>query len=58
MNNLMEGTLLKNPDSLEIDPQGSLGGPNHGLIDELHKLFQYIDKEGRGYLEINELLDF
>ena len=28
------------------------------LIDELHKVFQYIDKEGRGYLEVSEILEF
>lgn len=28
------------------------------LIDEIHKLFQYIDQSGKGYLEVNEILDF
>ena len=29
----------------------------HVLLDELHKVFQSIDG-GKGYLEVNELLDF
>ena len=28
------------------------------LIDELHKLFQYIDQNGKGFLEVKEVIDF
>ena len=28
------------------------------LIDEIHKLFQYIDTNDKGFLEIDELIDF
>jgi hypothetical protein len=28
------------------------------LIDELHKLFQKIDQNGKGYLHVDEILEF
>jgi hypothetical protein len=28
------------------------------ITEELHKLFQYIDQTGRGFLEVSEILNF
>ncbi len=48
-----------NADILFGNVDGSMGTIDQQvLIDELHKVFQLIDKEGRGYLEVSEILEF
>jgi Ca2+-binding EF-hand superfamily protein len=33
-------------------------GLSHSMVEELHKLFQYIDKDSRGFLEVSEIREF
>jgi len=53
-------TTYETTDPMFGNLEGNMGSAvdQSVLIDELHKVFQYIDKDGRGYLEVSEILNF